>query len=163
MNLQPRDNDLSKLDVSFRERLEELVARMHELGHDATVWEGLRTFERARQLAALGEGVLKSMHCYGVAADIASGRLYRDASDIFWNTLGREAELLGLIWGGRWKSAKKPKGDRPTVQAVWLTDEPHVRAATPEQVAALVRLRLAMDPSERPTVRERSVKPPGPR
>lgn len=76
------------------------------------LWEGYRTPERAKLLAAQGVGVADSMHSYGAAVDIVSrSKLWSDPA--FFAVLGQEAEALGMTWGGRFSRV-----DRPHVQAV---------------------------------------------
>jgi hypothetical protein len=48
---------LSYLQPKFRAKVEALLARMHELGHDAVVWETFRTRARNLELSARGTGI----------------------------------------------------------------------------------------------------------
>lgn len=156
------DRDLSKLDPTFRARVDKLIGRMHVLGHDARVWEAFRSFERAEELQRRGQGVSRSMHCYGVAVDIISASKYWDPPGRFWDDLGRESETLGMTWGGRWERV-----DKPHVQAVHVSDQEWVRQASRDQIAELVIRRLGEPtmPDEKPTapetVRAKSKPPPG--
>lgn len=137
------DRDLGKLVPLFRERVELLLVRMREHGYDAMVWEAHRSLERAVELEQKGVGIAKSMHCYGVAVDIVATKPpHWLPKPGFWDALGEEAEKLGLVWGGRWRSHKHPFGDRDHVQGVNVYDEDRVRMGGPEQVAALVAKKL---------------------
>lgn len=145
------DRDLSKLDPVFRERVEELVRRLVAAGWDPMVWEGWRSFERAEELQRGGTGVAKSMHCYGLAADVVWGNApHWNPPRGFWKVLGREAKALGLTWGGDWKRV-----DMPHVQALPASRDVWVRNAKPAQIAAEVADHLDFsDPARRTTVRD---------
>lgn len=131
------DTDLYKLDPIFRDRVEKLLSRLRARGHDAVLHEGWRSFERAKLLADKGTGVVKSMHCYGLAADIISSMHRWSPDPKFWLALGAHARLLGLVWGGDFK-----KVDKPHVQAVRVSDQSFVRTANLADVRALVKRRL---------------------
>lgn len=131
------DTDLNKLDPSFRAKLEELLRRLNKQNHDAILHEGWRSFERAAELDKTGVGKARSMHCYGLAADVISKSKKWDAPSEFWLALGATARILGMIWGGDWK-----KRDKDHVQAVRVSDQPFVRNSSQDRVAALVKRRL---------------------
>lgn len=130
-------SDLDRLDPVFRERVAEILRRMRLDGHDPKVHETYRSPARAAMLALVGRGTRKSMHCYGIAADIISESRKWSPPAAFWMALGHHAGELGLTWGGTWR-----KRDLPHVQAVPIEDQAYIRTATPRGIAARVRSRL---------------------
>jgi len=150
------DRDLDKLDPTFRERVDELLRRLHAAKHDVMVWEAHRSFERARELEARGTGVERSMHCYRIAVDIVKREApHWDAPPAMWWAICNEAEALGLTAGKRFVSKRRPLGDQPHVQALPASDDDWVRTATPVEIAERVAQHLdATDPARRTTVRE---------
>jgi hypothetical protein len=142
--------DLDELDPTFRERVVELVRRLESDEHEPYVFEARRSEARAEELQRRGTGVAKSMHCYGLAVDIID-RFHRwNAKPAFWSALRRHAEELGLTSG-----ASFHRVDRPHVQALPASHDEWVRHASPEEIAAKVKLHLDhSSPSERPTVRD---------
>jgi peptidoglycan L-alanyl-D-glutamate endopeptidase CwlK len=127
----PNCNDVSLLAPKFREALTRVLARMAALGHDAVVFETLRTQERQQFLYGFGReyddgrGVvtnspsMSSWHNYGLAADVISRSAEWDASAEFWNDLRDACTAEKLMSGGRWS-----KPDRPHVQ--WWCDGMHI-------------------------------------
>lgn len=123
----PICRDLDALVPSFRARVVKLLARMKARGYDVQVWETYRSPERIALLAARGTGSARSMHAYGVAADIVENDKSPWVANVpgLWQALGEEAEALGLTWGGRWR-----RRDFPHVQAIPVAKQNAVRAAT---------------------------------
>jgi peptidoglycan L-alanyl-D-glutamate endopeptidase CwlK len=130
--------DPSLLLPAFAAKLAELFRRLRALGFDPLLYEGYRTPERAMMLAEKGSGTIDTLHTYGAAADIVSQSKLWDHPQ-FFQALGREAEALGMTWGGRFKS----RVDMPHVQAVSAIDEGRLRALAPSQRNAFVASRLA--------------------
>lgn len=127
--------NLIDLVPAFRERIEELVKRMNEKGHDPWVYETWRSLERAEDLAARGAGKINSMHRYAVAADIISRTYKWGAGELFWNDLGLIAHDLKLTWGGTFHS----RIDKPHVQAVPPDLENKIRGMSFENREAFLR------------------------
>ncbi len=107
--------DWALLNDDFAQRLLRVFQRMQEHGYEMVLIEGYRSPERQDQLAAMGNHVTnarsyQSYHQYGLAADCAfmrNGKLVISEKDPWamrgYELYGREAEALGLTWGGRWK------------------------------------------------------------
>lgn len=112
------DRDPNHLLPGFRQKLERVFWRMKKRGFKPALFEGLRSPARAKRLNARGTGIEKSMHIYGIAADVVDAEKLHNASPQFWAALGEEAEREGLTWGGRWLSKRRPEGDRPHVQYI---------------------------------------------
>ena len=99
-----------------------IVKEMADAGHNAKVFETLRTAERQKFLHGFGrlyddgrgtvtkvEDARKGWHFYGLAVDIVQNDASPwDAPQSFWQTLGKSAEKHGLTWGGRWKFLDLP-------------------------------------------------------
>lgn len=130
------NRDPRKLLPGFARRLNLVFARMRARGFDPYLWEGYRTPERAAALAQSGQGIRKSMHVYGAGVDIVSARDLWDASSAFWDALGREAERVGLTWGGRFDDGDQ---DVAHVQAVPVEEQAAFRAMTRAQRLAHTR------------------------
>lgn len=108
------DRDWNRLAPGFCAAVRALIDRMSELGHEFVLLEGFRSPERQAALAASGRNVTRagadrSLHQYGLAADLAlcvEGELRLSAASpgtrSAYLSLGREAEAMGLTWGGRW-------------------------------------------------------------
>lgn len=129
------DRDPKHLIPSFAKKLNKLFSAMRARGYKPLLWEGLRTPERASQLAAKGLGISNSLHIYGAAADIvdeSTAPRYWDGAPGFWTALGQEAKKLGLTWGGDFSSR-----DLPHVQAITVAQESRFRAAAPSERAAM--------------------------
>lgn len=127
-------NDLGVLTPAFRERLEQLLARMAADGFDYLVWETYRSPERALELEQRGTGVRLSQHSLGLAADIIDRRRYWNASPAFVAALHRHALELGL---GR------VDGDPWHVQALAPRYDAKMRAMVPAQRDAFLRAEYA--------------------
>lgn len=118
--------DPSLLLPAFRARLEVLFARLRAQGFDPFLHEGYRTAARAAQLAKEGSGKAQSTHTYGIGADVISkSRGWKWPE--FFVALGREAEALGMTWGGRWDT----RVDQAHVQAVPVNKESMLVALAP--------------------------------
>jgi peptidoglycan L-alanyl-D-glutamate endopeptidase CwlK len=99
-----------------------IVKAMADAGHNAKVFETLRTPERQAFLYGFGrqyddgrgtvskvQDSRKGWHHYGLAVDIVQNdNSPWDAPQAFWQTLGKCAEKHGLTWGGRWKFLDLP-------------------------------------------------------
>lgn len=115
------DRDLSKLAPKFHATVDQIIGQMKTLGHDAIVFEGYRSDERAAFLYGFGRdyddgrGVVtnapvaaKTWHRYGLAVDIISARDEWDAPDQFWTDLRSLARSLGLVSGADWTTPDRP-------------------------------------------------------
>lgn len=133
----PVDRDLTKLAPQFKIKIELLICRLEDMGHDPIVFEGWRSDERVTFLHGFGRlyddgrGVVtnartgaKTWHRYGLAVDIISKSLGWDAYDKFWEDLRREATKLGLVSGNDWDRDGIPVGPDPDESVV---DRPHVQ------------------------------------
>ena len=118
----PVDRDWTRLAPTFGAALQQLSARMASLGYELILLEGYRSPERQTFLARAGSTpvpAMHSLHQHGLAADLG---FVRDGQPVSggaepwiqeaYQALGREAEQLGPVWGGRWVTA-----DRCHVQA----------------------------------------------
>lgn len=132
------DRDLAKLHPLFLPRVQELIRRVEQDGHDPYVFEAFRTFERARALAQRGTGVVMSMHCYGLAVDVISRDKLWSPPAGFWHSLEHHAATLGLTWGGHFS-----RPDKPHVQAVPVRLQGRVRRGTPAELDRVVRACLS--------------------
>ncbi len=113
-DLRTADRDWAKLDPAFTQITLHLFERMKQQGYTLVLLEGYRSPERQDLLASQGTHVTharagQSRHQFGMAADIAfsrDGRLVISERDPWaaagYEALGRTAEELGLVWGGRW-------------------------------------------------------------
>lgn len=121
-----KPDDISLLLPSLREPVRELTVRMGELGFVCVLFDTLRTPGQAAKNAAKGSGKADSMHCYGAAADLicdVHGWDCHVAGCKFYETLGEQAEALGLVWGGRWHRV-----DLDHVQGVSIAQQAAMRA-----------------------------------
>lgn len=113
-DLPSANRDWGKLDFDFAQRVLQLFSRMEKRGYPLALLEGYRSAERQDILASRGNHITRvsgnqSKHQFGLAVDVAplhDGRLIIQNQDEWANeayrTLGQEAELLGMTWGGRW-------------------------------------------------------------
>lgn len=132
----PEDN-IELLLPSFRDVVIELMDRMRDLGYDPLLFDGLRTPAEAARNAAKSTGIVGSMHLYGCAADIICGEhnwSCKDSGCKFFQRLGREAEALGLTWGGRFT-----KVDQPHVQGIPVAKQATMRRMGTGPSSALAR------------------------
>lgn len=95
-----KSDDMSALLPSFRSKIETLLTNMKNLGYDPIPFDTIRTPAEAQANAAKGTGIVNSMHLYGAAVDIISGSRGWSFPEFFAD-LGKQAESLGLTWGGR--------------------------------------------------------------
>lgn len=141
-------SDPSFLQPAFRLKVEKLLVLMKGQGFRPLLWETIRSLERSRMLQARGVSKARggySMHCYGVAADIIClDHMWqcRRHHCKFFETLGKNAEDLGLVWGGNWdrdqRAGEEGENDLPHVQLIPLRLQDRIRGMTPAQVAAFV-------------------------
>lgn len=113
---------VSALAPKMQEAVERIVKGMADAGHKAKVFETLRTEERQAFLYGFGrsyddgrgtvtkvQDAKRGWHFFGLAVDIVeSDATPWNASQSFWQTLGKLAEANGLTWGGRWKFLDLP-------------------------------------------------------
>jgi hypothetical protein len=103
-----RVRSLGYLAPAFREQIVVLLQMMEARGHDPVVFETLRL--PALQQVYFEEGasrqrdVLKSMHAYGLAADIISQSKGWNYSQQWKDDLREICATLGITCGGLWKS-----------------------------------------------------------
>jgi hypothetical protein len=105
-------------------------------GYKPVLFDGLRTQAEAIRNATKGTGIKDSIHCYGAAADLICedhGWACRAAKCKFFTVLGREAEKLKMVWGGRFT-----KVDQPHVQGISIGQQAKMRklGIGPESEAA---------------------------
>ena len=122
---------VNALAPKMQEAVEKIVKEMASLGHNARVFETLRTPERQAFLYGFGrtyddgrgtvtkvQDASKGWHYFGLAVDIVQNdNSPWDAPQAFWQTLGKCAEKHNLTWGGRWKFLDLPHsqwGGAPT-------------------------------------------------
>lgn len=110
----------------FAAKVESLFQRLKQQGHDAMLWEGYRSTERAQRLSDRGTGIKLSMHCLGAAVDIVDAEAMWKATPEFWDAISDEAEALGLTV--LYRNGRRI--DRPHVQAVKVSDQNRFRAMT---------------------------------
>lgn len=138
----PVCNDPAKLLAPFRARVEKLLVRMSERGQKSKLHETYRSPERAQAMVDAGKSRArggKSMHCYGAAADVICARhgwVCEKVGCKHYTVLGEEAEALGLTWGGNWDgdnvTREQREHDLPHVQAVTISQQDELRAASSE-------------------------------
>jgi len=120
------DRDPVRLLPGFADRLERVFRGMRTDGFEPMLWEGYRSFERAARLAARGTGIKRSMHCYGIAADIVdSDATHWTAPAGFWASIRNHAHRAGLhtlVY-----SDGSPR-DYPHVQAIPVSEQFAFRA-----------------------------------
>jgi hypothetical protein len=104
---------LDSLDIRFRFKAIELLARCTEAGVPVLIINTLRT--QAEQDEAIRTGhskVARSKHQDGLAIDICpieqflihkSNKLQWDINDPVWKQIGEIGQKLGLRWGGTFK------------------------------------------------------------
>lgn len=140
-----RCSDPEQLLPSFRRRVVALLARLRAAELHPVLFETFRTPERAAQLARRGTGIVGSMHCYGVAADIICElHLWacHEHGCKFFDALLEQGQRLGLTCGGEWA-----RRDLPHVQGIPLRQQAAIRAAnTAEERDAIAAKWLDMRP-----------------
>lgn len=122
-----RLSDPGLLLPSVQERLDWALRLVRADGFHPLVFETRRSKSRAADLARRGTGSADSMHIYGAAVDVVCAyHLWncRHHGCGFFPALGRAAEDVGMVWGGRWKS----RPDSPHIQAVPVRLQARFRA-----------------------------------
>jgi hypothetical protein len=127
-----KSDDLDLLLPSFRLKVDLLLTGMRASGYDPIPFDTFRTKMEAAKNAASGKGIINSMHEYGAAVDIICGKNGWN-NPAFFNELGRQAEALGLTWGGRFS-----KVDKPHVQAIPVKNKNRLRTIPEDQRDAFV-------------------------
>ncbi len=121
-----RADDVELLLPSFRPVAKELLRRMSAWGFKPIPFDTARTPAEAARNAAKGTGSARSVHLYGAAMDVICdehGWMCASRGCDFYENLGREAEGLGLVWGGRW-----PKRDMPPTQCIPISAQNKMRS-----------------------------------
>ena len=116
---------LEKVHPTLTAKIQSLLDILTQNGVQVEVVQGLRTFAEQDALFAQGRtrpGPVvtrarggQSNHNYGLAVDLVpfnNGQPNWNAPLGVWTTIGREAEKLGLEWGGDWRKFV----DKPHVQ-----------------------------------------------
>ncbi len=121
------------LHPKLAEKIDSLLKEAKARGFSVGMHSGLRTWEKQAELYELGRSIVNpdgttlanprgaivtkttagfSWHNYGTAADIVfkdiKGNWTWDKTDDQWEDLGKIGEMLGLVWGGRWKQRDCP-------------------------------------------------------
>lgn len=117
-----KSDSLDLLLPSFRKKVDLLLAGMLASGFDPIPFDTFRTAAEAAANARSGKGIVNSMHEYGAAVDIISGSKGWN-HPAFFEELGKQAEHLGLTWGGRFTRV-----DKPHVQAISVNNQNRLRA-----------------------------------
>jgi hypothetical protein len=115
-------DSLDLLLPSFRVKVDILLQRMKDAGYDPIPFDTFRTAAESAKNARNGKGVVNSMHEYGAAVDIICGKTGW-SNPKFFKELGKQAELLGLTWGGRFT-----RYDGPHVQAIPVKNQNQLRS-----------------------------------
>jgi hypothetical protein len=128
----------SGLVPGFDRAMVRVLKAMNDRGFDAVMFEGVRSPERAAELADRGVGIKASMHILGLAADVVSSSKGWDAGPEFWAALEREGEKEGLISG-----ADFSRHDYPHLQAVKVAEQAAARMWSQAQRARIINARFA--------------------
>lgn len=118
-----------ELDPELQVLCRRLLTAAKELGHDARVIQGYRTFEEQDELYAQGRtkpGPVVtharggySWHNFRKAFDVGlftERGTYIDDDDSGLMALGEVAEHIGLEWGGRWQHPDYPHFQLPNLE-----------------------------------------------
>ncbi|ABS59908.1 M15 family metallopeptidase [Fervidobacterium nodosum] len=135
------ENNLEKLETSFKKLVYKFLSECQRQGIQVKIYNTLRTKEEQYALYLQGRAPLEvvnearkraklkpitqsenkivtylknSPHCYGLAFDfvpIINGKVVWN-NDKIWEKCGKIAETFGLEWGGRWKNFP----DKPHIQ-----------------------------------------------
>jgi hypothetical protein len=112
---------LAELDPVFRPQVEELLRRARAAGLRPEIVEAYRTHARQKELYEQGRSQPghkvtnakpgRSAHNHRLAVDIAAldennSIYYPKGEDLFYQTMGRIAHDLGIMWGGDWANLK---------------------------------------------------------
>ncbi len=133
-------DDVDLLLPTFRPVAKRLLAAMTAWGFKPVPFDTVRTAAEAARNAKRGTGSSTSMHLYGCAMDVICEDHGWDCGSKkcdFYEALGREAESLKLVWGGRWAMR-----DLPHVQALPVTWQPQMRALGTEPITESLRDQL---------------------
>lgn len=122
-----RISDLNRLLPSMKVAVQKLLEAMESEDLAPKVLETYRTPQRAGELVVKGTSKTKglSTHVYGAAADICCDNHLYECEKWgcpFFQVLGREAERIGLVWGGRF-----PSVDSVHVQGVTIAEQGQLR------------------------------------
>lgn len=109
----PQDKKLASLDASFRPKVERIIDRLAKAGYQPKIVFGWRSTEVQRRLVREGKSKVSfSFHNAqtpkGIpnawAVDLVDKRWAWNEPDCmkFFNALGAEAKVEGLVWGGDW-------------------------------------------------------------
>lgn len=133
----PVESRMDGLAPKFRAALERMLAELRERGHDALVFETLRTNARQAYLYGFGRdyddgrGVVTKAatamggwHFYGLAADVVHRTQLWGAPEAFWTALRLAARRNGLTSGDDWDRDGLPVELDPDEHVV---DRPHVQ------------------------------------
>ena len=131
-------DDMDLLAPAFRVRVERVVADMRAEGFQPRVFETFRSVGRATLLAARGTGVVQSLHCLGLAADIIDARKLWSAGPSFWLSLQRNAVKHGLVSGASWR-----RHDLPHIQAIPVVSQALARRLFAERGQSAVNQYVA--------------------
>lgn len=106
--MDPTNAQLATLSRSMREKAGALIYVARYYGIPLVITEGRRTPARQKALRAAGLSQIRfSYHITGDAFDIDVYRTDpRRVPLVVWEFAGMVGELLGLKWGGRWKSLR---------------------------------------------------------
>ncbi len=98
---------------------ESLVTLMEKIGKPISITECFRTAKKQDEYYAQGRTspgstitnakALESYHQFGLAFDVVFKTYGYNPPDGWWEDLGKEAEGLGLVWGGSF-------GDKPHIE-----------------------------------------------
>lgn len=138
-----KSDDIELLLPTWREKVRELMNRLGELGHRPILFDGLRTMDEAKRNAAKGVGIENSIHCYGAAADLICskhGWSCQGQHCRFFVNLGREADAMGIVWGGHFTRV-----DLPHCQGISVHMQKEMRALGAEPITAAARDRLVQE------------------
>ena len=96
--------DLSLLEPTMRQLVQNIVLAAQQMGIDVMVYETYRS--QARQEALFNQGASKlrkvGVHHYGLACDIVRSITGEPSWKGDFSFLGQLAHSSGLIWGGDW-------------------------------------------------------------
>lgn len=133
----PVCREISGLAPKFRDKIERVLERMVNAGHEPFIFETHRTSERQQFLYGFGRAyddgrglvtyshdARDTWHGYWLAVDIICRRKYWNAPDRFWADLGAACAAEGLCWGDDWDGdgiRTGPDNDED------FSDRPHVQ------------------------------------
>ena len=117
MNHNLKLKELGVESIAINETLRDLPTQMAYFARGRMDVKYVKQYYSAAGLYDIGEveartvctNTLRSNHMSGRAADIVpvkNGKLWWNAPDEVWETMGEIGESCGLKWGGRWKELK---------------------------------------------------------